>query len=87
MWVTTLVRTAPVAGEPSWNFVAAAEAMPFNRKPSVNQSVSQPLCPDVRQDLVPHPMALKNRQPLRFGMRGLQTCCANKLPESCTSPA
>ena len=46
--------------------MATTETVPFDRESRVTQRVSQPFCSHIRQDLVLHPMALKDRQPFAF---------------------
>jgi len=58
--------------------MAAAEAVPFNRKPRVGQPVSEFFCRNIRQDLVLHSMALKDRQPFAFLEQWIPFLCSEE---------
>ena len=49
-----------------WNFVPAAETVPFDGKAGLAQCVAKSLRSDIRQELILRSMALKDRQPFSF---------------------
>ncbi len=54
-----------------WNFVPAAEPVPFNRKAGLAQCVAKSLRSHVGQDLVLHSMALEDRQAFALRHEGI----------------
>ena len=46
-----------------WNFVPAAESVPFDCETGLTQCVAKSRGSDIGQDLVLHPVALKDWQP------------------------
>ena len=67
--------------------MATTEAVPFNQKSSVNKSVSQPLRTNVRQELVLHPVALKDRKPFAFLEQRSPLLCGEERSGQLISPA
>jgi len=52
----------PSAAEPLLESHGRHGSCAIQRQSSMNKSGSQPFCPNVRQNLILHPMALKHRQ-------------------------
>ena len=54
-----------------WNFVPAAESVPFDRKTGLTQCVTKPLRSDIGQDLILHSVALEDWEAFAFRHEGI----------------
>ena len=69
-----------------WNFVPAAEPVPFDRKTGLAQCVAKSRRSDIGQDLVLHPVALKDREALPFRHERAPFLCGEQIARKLHQP-
>ena len=63
-----------------WNFVPAAEPVPFDRKTGLAQCVAKSLRSTIGQDLILHPVAVEDREAFAFRHEGIPDRLREQIP-------